>query len=348
MRAREGDLIQTSDGVMFDVKGLVHPTDKVVAFPRYIPTKEGTRGHGRNLYSKVYNLAERFQYLQKYAPQLIVLDPIFGETVCKVPITDIVKHYEPVKTLKRLRERKRLEELERKAVTLAETLREAADIPWSSIGVSGSIMAGLFTLQSDIDSLVYGAENCRRAYAALERLLKEEGSRFKPYSRDELRTLFDFRSKDTKMTFEDFVRVEQRKAFQGKFEGVDYFVRFVKNWDESDERYGDVRYRNSGYSKITATVTDDAEALFTPCTYRIGNVKVVEGPRFHPITEVVSFRGRFCQQARTGEAVTVQGKVEHVQDMRSYYEHYRVIIGGNPTDYMALSTCKSASFRVCS
>jgi predicted nucleotidyltransferase len=337
MRAREGDLIQTGDNVIFDVKGLVHPPDKVVAFPRYIPTREGTRGHGASLYGKVYNLAERFQFLQQHAPQLIVFDPVFGETVCEVPTNDITKHYQPVQKLKQLRESKRLMDLERKAVTLTETLKDAADIQWSSIGISGSIMAGLFTLQSDIDPLVYDAENCRRAYAALETLLKDEGSRFKPYTKTELRTLFEFRSKDTKMTFEDFVRVEQRKAFQGKYDGVEYFVRFVKDWSETGEEYGDVIYENAGYTKIAATVADDAEALFTPCTYKLENVKILEGPRLENITEVASFRGRFCKQARTDENVTVQGKVEHVTGRRNYYEHYRVIIGGSPSDFMALS-----------
>jgi len=337
MRAREGDLIRTRDNVIFDVKGLVHPPDKVVAFPRYIPTAEGTRGKGKNLYSKVYNLAERFQYLQNNAPQLIVHDPVFDETVCEVPLTTIMKHYQPVEKLKELRERKKLADLERKAVTLSETLKETANIPWSSIGISGSIMAGLFTLQSDIDPLVYGEENCRKAYVALEKQLKDKNSRFKPYKKDELRALFDFRSKDTKMNFEDFLRVEERKAFQGKFDGVDYFVRFVKDWNETDETYGDLCYRNSGYGKITATIADDEEALFTPCTYKLENVKVIEGPQREPITEVVSFRGRFCQQAQKGEAVVVQGKVEYVKDTRNCNEHYRLIIGGNPSDYMTLS-----------
>jgi predicted nucleotidyltransferase len=337
MRAREGDLIQTGDNVIFDVKGLVHPPDLVIAFPRYIPTKKGTRGDDANFYGKVYNLAKRFQYLQQHAPQLIVNDPVFGETLCEVPESAITKHYQPVEKLAELREAKKLADLERKAVLLAETMREAGNIPCNRIGISGSIMVGLFTLQSDIDPLVYGAENCRKAYAAFENLLKDESSRFKPYTESELRALFEFRSKDTIMGFEDFARVEQRKAFQGKFDGVDYFVRFVKDWDEIDEKYGDLIYRNSGYAKITATVADDSEALFTPCTYKLENVKIAEGPRLEQITEVASFRGRFCQQARTGETVVVQGKVEHVKDTRNYDEHYRVIIGGYPSDYMALA-----------
>jgi len=337
MRAREGDLIKTGDKVIFDVKGLVHPPDKVIAFPRYIPSAVGTRGHGGNLYGKVYNLAERFQYLQQNAPQLIVFDPVFGEILCEVPVNAITKHYTPAEKLAELRKAKKLGRLERKAVLLAESLKETSGIPWSSIGISGSIMAGLSTLKSDIDPVVYGVEYCRKAYAALENLLEDEGSSFKPYSREELQTLFEFRSKDTIISFEDFAKVEDKKAFQGKFDGVDYFVRFVKDWSEISEKYGDVCYENSGYSRIKATVADDSEALFTPCTYRLENVKVLDGPALEPITEVVSFRGRFCEQAKKGETVTVRGKVEHVTDKRQKREYYRILIGNKPSDYMVLS-----------
>ena len=337
MRAREGDLIRTGENVIFDVKGLVHPPDKIIAFPRYIPSPEGTRAQKGNLYSKVYNLAERFTYLQFKTPQLIVVDPVFGEKLCEVPVNTIKKHYEPTKKLSALRTAKKREDLENKAVTLAEKLKEASGIPWSSIGISGSVMAGLFTLQSDIDPLVYGVENCRKAYAALEELLKDGHSGFKPYTLQELQALFEFRSKDTIMTFEDFAQVEKRKAFQGKFMGTDYFIRFVKDWKDVQEQYGDVCYENCGYAKATATVAEDSEALFTPCTYKIEDVKVVEGEKLEPILEVVSFRGRFCKQAVAGEKVIVQGKVERVIDKRQKREYFRILIGNKPADYMVLS-----------
>jgi predicted nucleotidyltransferase len=339
VRACEGDLIQTGNGVIFDVKGLVHPPDKVIAFPRYIPSHEGARGKGGNFYGKIYNLAERFQYLKQNTPNLIVPDPVFGETLCEVPTNAITKHYKPVDTLVGLREKRKLAVLERKAVDLAEKLKETADIPWGIIGVSGSIMAGLFTLQSDIDPLVYGAENCLKAYSALETLLKDGNSHFKPYTRAELQALFEFRSKDTLMSFDDFEQVEGRKAFQGKFDGVDFFVRFVKDWSEIGEKYGDVTFRNVGYAKIIATIADDSEALFTPCTYRLERVEVLEGPVVEPIVEIASFRGRFCEQAKTGKAIVAQGKVEHVTDKRSNREFFRLILGNKPQDYMALSHC---------
>jgi predicted nucleotidyltransferase len=337
MRAREGDLIKTRDNVIFDVKGLVHPPSKVIAFPRFIPSLHGTRGHRIDLYSKVYNFTERFKFLEQKSPNLIVHDPVFDEVLCEVPIDTIKKHYKPIEKLRELRSSKTLGDLERKAVQLAETLKEAANIPWGFIGVSGSLLVGLHTLKSDIDPVVYGVENCPKAYAALQSLLNNEDSHFKPYSREDLRALFAFRSKDTLMSFEDFAAVESRKAFQGKFNGTDYFIRFVKDWSQISEQYGDVCYKNCGYAKITATVADDAEALFTPCTYKIENVKVVEGLKLQPILEIVSFRGRFCAQAKKGEAIVAQGKVERVADKGKEREYYRIILGNKPSDYMALS-----------
>jgi predicted nucleotidyltransferase len=337
MRAREGDLIKTRDKVIFDVKGLVHPKGKIIAFPRFIPSSKGTRQGRDRSYGKVYNLGERFKYLQKNNPEFIIFDPVFGETLCEVPVTDIAEHYQPTEKLATLRASNQLSTLENKALLLAETLKEEASIPWSSVGISGSIMAGLTTEKSDIDPIVYGIKNSKKAYIALQKLLKKENSGFKPYSNDELQELFDFRSKDTHMSFEDFILVEKPKVFQGKFFGTDYFVRFVKNWPEISEQYGDIYFRNSGYAKITAKIADNSDSLFTPCTYKLESVRIDEGPKLEPVKEIVSFRGRFCEQAKNGEAITAQGKVELVTNKKNASEYYRLVLGNKPSDYMVLS-----------
>ena len=289
------------------------------------------------MYGKIYSFSERFQFLEQNMPSLIVHDKVFDATLCEVPVDMVVERYDPVEKLRLLRTSKELSVLEWKVVHLAEELQEASGIPWSSIGISGSVLTGLTTLQSDVDPVVYGEENGRRVYEALEDLLQDDAAGFKRYTRGELQALFDFRSKDTIMSFEDFARVESRKAFQGMFDGTDYFIRFVKDWSQINEQYGDICYKNCGYAKITAAIIDDSEALFTPCTYRVENVKVIEGPELEPIREIVSFRGRFCEQARKNEAVVAQGKIERVTDNRKEQLHYRIILGNKPSDYMVLS-----------
>jgi predicted nucleotidyltransferase len=338
MLAREGDFIQHKSGVIFDVKGLIHPKDKVVAFPRYIPDSQGHRHSKGVSYDKVYSLNDRFNFLQEHLPDLLLFDEVFGELMCEVPTDDIIQHFQPQEKLAQMHTEKSLSPLEVKALQLATDLQQRANIPWNAIGISGSILADLTTTTSDIDLLIYGADNCRKAYFAMQCMLKEAHPRFKAYTTEELETLYAFRSKDTHMSFTDFQCVENRKAFQGMYRGTDYFVRFIKDWPEISEQYGDVYYSNEGYAKINANISDKDEAIFTPCTYQLENVKILKGPKIDGIKEISSFRGRFCEQAENGEIITAQGKVELVVNKKSGDQYYRLILGSKPEDYMALGT----------
>ena len=71
-KAREGDFIETSEGLIFDVKGLVQPPDKVVAYLRYVEDPSGDRKRGRKTYVKVYLLSER-EKIQEQIPRVFLL-----------------------------------------------------------------------------------------------------------------------------------------------------------------------------------------------------------------------------------------------------------------------------------
>ncbi len=335
LKAREGDFIETLDGNIFDVKGLVHPPGKVIAFIRYTPDKKGDRKRGGVAYRKVYPLGERYELLQEKFPQYLVYDLVFNEWLCEVPVETIKHHYEPVDYLRTLRQKERLTQLEKEVLNFAELLKKTANVSWKALGVSGSLLVGLQTSTSDIDIVVYRSQNCYRVYESLKTLVNDKESPVKPYSKEELKGLFGFRSKDTSMAFEDFVRTESRKVLQGKFEGYDYFIRCLKDWNEVDEQYGLVQYRPMGYARIKARVTDDSQMIFTPCHYKIDHVEIFEGTKAKPFREIVSFRGRFCEQARKGEFVMAQGKVEKVQK-KGKRAFYRLLLGNNVTDSMVL------------
>jgi hypothetical protein len=329
----EGDYIEIKGHSIFDVKGLVHPPGKAIAFPRFISDPSGNRKRQGYRYQKIYSLSKRFEFLEQKVPQYIVYDPIFDEKLCEVPLGDVKYHHKPVDRLQKLRHSEELDELERVALEFFELLKSCVNVPWSKMGISGSLLVRLHTRDSDIDPIVYGTENCRKVYDALKALQKDSESLLKAYSAEELQELFKFRVKDTKTSFEDFVRTESRKVLQGKFKKRDYFLRFVKDFNEVEAKYGAIRYKNVGYAKIKAVVKDDSEAIFTPCSYKI---KTLEGVRFS-IEEIASFRGRFCEQARTGETVIAQGKVEHVLGNRQNREYFRLLLGNKPSDYMILA-----------
>ncbi|MCL2135201.1 MAG: hypothetical protein FWH37_06570 [Candidatus Bathyarchaeota archaeon] len=336
MLAREGDFIQHKSNVIFDVKGLIHPEGKVIAFPRYIPDSQGFRHSNDKCYSKIYSIAERYTFLQEHLPHLLLFDDVFGDIMCEVPVEEIVHHFQPQKKLAQLCSTKPQNPLEQKALEFALDLQQIADISLEAIGVSGSILAGLTTTTSDIDLLVYGETNCRKAYAAMQHMINTNHPRLKAYTEAELKVLYAFRSKDTCMSFENFQRVEKRKAFQGMYQGTDYFVRFIKNQSELDEQYGDIIYSNVNYTKIVATVSNSVEALFTPCTYHVENVKILNGT-IPSVQKISSFRGRFCKQAENGETITAQGKSELVINKKNGEQYYRLILGNKPDDYMILN-----------
>jgi len=337
IRAREGDILETVDSIFFDVKGMVHPPRKVVAFIRFVPRNEGNRRLCEIKYEKVYPLSERYTLLEKDFPQYLVYDEVFGEYLCEIPVKAVKKHYKPIDHLRELHHSTGLDHIEKKAVQFTELLKEKAGISWCKIGISGSILTKLHTKDSDIDPIIYGSEGCHKVYWALMILLNDKESLVKPYSLEDLKKLFAFRSKDTVTSFEDFVRTESRKVSQGKFMKSDYFIRFVKDWSEITEKYGMIRYLNEGYAKIKAKITDDSEAIFTPCTYKIENAEILEGKFIsEPIEEIVSFRGRFCEQAREGETVVAQGKVERVQSEGGCV-HFRLLLGNKTSDHMILA-----------
>jgi predicted nucleotidyltransferase len=84
--------------------------------------------------------------------------------------------------------------------------------------------------------------------------------------------------------------------------------------------------------KVKAKVSDATESIYTPCRYLLKQVEVLNGDKVQDIVETVSLRGRFCEQAMTGESVVIQGKLEKVVAPNN--THHRVVLGGNPSDYM--------------
>jgi predicted nucleotidyltransferase len=65
-------------------------------------------------------------------------------------------------------------------------------------------------------------------------------------------------------------------------------------------------------------------------------VKTLEGTKAEHVEEIVSFRGRFCEQAKSGETVIAEGKLERLQQ-KGKRDHFRLLLGSKPSDHMILA-----------
>ncbi|MBS7288766.1 MAG: hypothetical protein KIH01_08530, partial [Candidatus Freyarchaeota archaeon] len=169
----EGFFIEDFDGLIFDVKGLLHPPDRVIAYLRYFPDVRGDRKRKGVRYHKAYSLAERDAILGAKKPEYLYFDPVFGMFLEGVPRSRIARIYDPRKRLSQLLKEDK-SSLEAAAVYLALEITRRARIPLSSLGISGSMLVDLAKEGSDVDLVVFGEENSRKAYRAVGDLMAEE------------------------------------------------------------------------------------------------------------------------------------------------------------------------------
>lgn len=339
----ESHYLETHEGLFFAVKGLVHPPDRVFAILRYAPDESGDRWKGGQRYRRLYHFAEQEQFLRARYPHYLAFDPICQAVLQSVPHTRIRRVYDPRRRLQELAQQEHRDGVEEDALAFARLLQEEAAIPWTALGVSGSLLLGLHTPQSDLDISVYGSQNCYAVWRALKRRRTEDGGRrteVRPLDPRGMEALYAERLPDTRMGFADFIRAESQKVMQGQFRHRPYFIRFLKAPAEVSERYGDVRYRPLGRAGIAATVADASEAIFTPCRYTLRAVRFLDSaPEVElapPPTEIVSYRGRFCEQAQAGESILAFGTLEQVQ-ARDGRIRCRLLLGNHPDDTMILT-----------
>jgi predicted nucleotidyltransferase len=156
-------------------------------------------------------------------------------------------------------------------------------------------------------------------------------------NRAELAALHAAHRPDTPLSFDDFARSQARKVNEGRYRGREYFVRFVKWPNEVEETYGDRHFRPLGRVTVRMRVTDDRDALFTPCRYPVARVTFLDGPPVDDLVEAISFRGRFSAQVQAGEWATARGSLERVipqQGGHSGSVYHRLVIGGQAGDYL--------------
>ena len=323
----EGHFVITVDGLIFEIKGVVHPRNRVIAYLRYVPTTNKTSDSILG-YRKVYALNEREKFLQENYPSYLWFSEPHGRFVQSVPNNRIKSMFNPVDCLKNLRVcSDKISDLEQASVNLAEKLVETTGIGWSDIGITGSQLVGVAKEDSDIDLVVYGSDTCRRFYSNLSKNVVSIIG-IERYAESVLDDHVSFRwgaHEDLKFILRE---IERAKVLQGLFEGYHFFVRLVKTPDDLDYAYGDFSYQMESQQLVSGKVVDDHESIFTPCEY------LVECDGFPGLRKLVSYRGRFTEQISKGETFEAHGRLEVVTNHKEQEQFMQLVLGELPTDYL--------------
>ncbi len=321
----EGDYVETQEGLLFAVKGVNHPESLTIAYLRYVPDPMGTRERSGRKYKRVYDLEETDGFLRDNYPQYINPVEDRGLTLQSIPNGQIARTYKP---------RERLEELladprpgpEQTISKLVSALTEYG-VPLNGIGVSGSVLIGMDTPGSDVDLIGYGFYAGSKVHEALKRL-REEADWVSPYDAETVGDVTRSRWGDTGLDLEGLGAIEVRKVLHGLVDGTDYFVRLVREPEEFEE---EISSRPLGKVTLRATVKESGASIYTPCTYEIDECSYWDSHDWPDPSQLVSFRGKFTEQAGDEDRVEVKGTLERVE----YIDRtaYRVMLGSRG-DYL--------------
>ncbi|NVM19774.1 MAG: hypothetical protein HWN80_18880 [Candidatus Lokiarchaeota archaeon] len=335
----EGDYLETKENnLFFDIKGYHHPQDRKICFLRFYPDQNGERIKEGKKYKKIYSLDERYSKLREEYPQFLFFSKELDLELQGVEIKDIKKIYTPREYYSALKMREHLSEIEKHSKNLCELLITDASVPEDAIGISGSPMIGLSKDDSDIDIIIYGTRVSLEFQDKIKSILLTSNN-YRAYNLPEYKTHYNWRVGGSGTNFESFLRSEKRKLHQGKFNGVDFFIRYIKSPNDWNGTFYDYKYKDLGRIKVKAKIIDSTNSIFTPCSYKIECIKIVEsnirGNNYDltKLNEISSFRGRFCEQAIKGESVFVEGKLEEVK-FKGSKNHLRILLTNQKHDKM--------------
>jgi predicted nucleotidyltransferase len=193
-------------------------------------------------------------------------------------------------------------------IKLAALLSTASNIPLEDFGVHGSIALNMHTNKSDIDLVVYGAQNFRRLEKTVDQLVDER-----------------------KLEYHHSHQLDKFRKHRLKFEAKNFVYTAVRKPEEVASRYGDYRYSQVRPVAFTCAVTDDSQTMFRPATYHITNYNPLnptsEIPKDQRPATVVSMIGLYRNVATKGEKIEVSGILERVEHMKTGEVRFQVVVG---------------------
>jgi len=312
----DGDAFLTKHNFVFYTFGYEHPPKLVTAFLKYLPAqlkpyfplrfikrrwKLGSTELVRpqKLYS-AKNIQTLTKIFRRDFPEYVYFCPFRQKELVSPPKSLIKKAYLPNQCLKALFKEKRRDRLQKLALETITLLSTESKVPLEDFGLHGSLALSMHSAESDIDLVVYGAENFRRLEVSVNRLFKEGE--------------FDDARKN-------------RAVYKGKA----FVYNAVRKPEEVRVQHGDFRYLPLFPIIFRCKVEDDNEAMFRPAIYPISDYQPLNSASRLEKTKipkaVLSMIGCYRNVAKKGEKIEVSGVLERVEHLKTGRVYYQVVAG---------------------
>jgi predicted nucleotidyltransferase len=319
----DGDTFTTREGFIFNVFGYEHPANRVFAFLKYVPAElqklfdveylENTWSLGEQ---KLFR-AEKLYTAQNYQTVLETFRKNFPDYVYYCPfrrkevisaLSDSIKNiFVPRDCLHRLTQLETKDALQRMTLDLVDLLSTESHIGLEYFGIHGSVALNMHTSKSDIDLVVYGAQNFRGLEATINRLV-EEG----------------------RLSYKFSNRLDAARRYKVKYLKKIFMYNAIRQPEEIKQKYGELQYTAVTPVSFICKVQDDSEAMFRPAIYKIRDYDppegVARGEDEVPET-VVSMIGCYRNIARRGDTLEVSGMLERAENAETGQVFYQVVVG---------------------
>jgi uncharacterized protein len=321
---RDGETLLTKEGFIFYVFGYEHPDNRVFAFLKYIPSRFAHHFPIRFLKQKwklgdlelsrpeklytAQNYQKFVETLRSHFPHYLYCCPFRGKEVLSVPLDHIKHVYFPGKCLQRIFEKEEKDDIQQETVELVSILSKESGVPVQDFGIHGSVGLDMHSEYSDIDLVVYGAENFTKLEAAVNRLA-EEG-------------VFSFVC--TK-------KIDHARKHRGRYNDRRFVYNAVRKYEEIDAPHGKLKYTAIKNVSFSCTVVDGSQNMFRPAIYPIKDYQPDEETseirKEQFPAKVQSMIGYYRNVARTGDQIKVSGTLERVQNVDTGDFSFQVVVG---------------------
>jgi len=307
--------------------GYEHPDDRIFAFLKYIPAKYkdlfkvqmlsrtwkfGTNPLTSQLFraEKLYtakNYQTFIEVFRKNFPNYLFYDQTRDKEIITAPLDKIDHVFVPKDRLVWLQNLKKPDELQKLALEIVDLVQNESGVPYSDLGIHGSIALEMHSPESDIDFVVYGTDNFRQVEQTLQ-ILANQGT----------------------VSYIAGNRIEAARKFVGKYQGKIWMYNATKKSEEIKGKYGDYTYISLAPVRFLADVCDDTETMYRPAIYKITNYRPQDAQSELDLDQiprqVVSNIGCYRNVARAGQQIKVAGTLEKVQNTQGT-TFYQVVVG---------------------